>query len=158
MAAEYCNWLSDQESIPESQWVYRSKADPAGGMISKENYLELCGYRLPTSAEWEHACRAGTKGTDRFNVPRLLLPRYAHYESTCSVSVGSFLPNDAGLFDTYGNVWEICHDKLESGRARLRGESYKTTKLLPGSSGNIIVKAYGSFAESVGFRVARTHR
>jgi formylglycine-generating enzyme required for sulfatase activity len=127
-------------------------------MIGKNNYLDLRGYRLPTVAEWEHACRAGTQGTNRVNMPRLLVPRYANYESSCSIPVGSLLPNDAGLFDTSGNVWEICHDKLRGGPAPLRGASYKTTPLFPGSSGNFTVNVNDFYADSIGFRVARTHR
>jgi hypothetical protein len=48
MADEYCNWLSEKGAIPEDQWVYEQRTDdPADGMISKENYRELRGYRLP---------------------------------------------------------------------------------------------------------------
>jgi formylglycine-generating enzyme required for sulfatase activity len=126
-------------------------------MVSKDNYLDLCGYRLPTFSEWEHATRAGTEGMNRFNVPWLLLPRYAHFESSSSISVGSFLPNDWGLFDTYGNVWEICHHKLTSGGPRIRGQSYRITNELPGSSDNLIVNLEERYSHSIGFRVARTH-
>jgi formylglycine-generating enzyme required for sulfatase activity len=81
-------------------------------------------YRLPTEAEWEYACRAGT--TTEFNVGSALFCNQArfrysyHSNSECSgwqsgtVPVGSYPPNPWGLFDTHGNVWEWCLDSSAS--------------------------------------------
>jgi formylglycine-generating enzyme required for sulfatase activity len=71
-------------------------------------------YRLPTEAEWEYACRAGT--TTPFNVGRILSIRRANFWSspqealrrTCKV--GSYEPNAWGLYDMHGNVFEWCAD------------------------------------------------
>src|SRR5262249_9402679 len=53
-AAAYCNWLSQQEDLPEDQWCY--EADQQGRVTKlKENYLSSTGYRLATEAEWEYA-------------------------------------------------------------------------------------------------------
>ncbi|MFM7983070.1 MAG: SUMF1/EgtB/PvdO family nonheme iron enzyme [Candidatus Fonsibacter sp.] len=48
-AAEYCNWLSEQEGIAKEQWCYEERN---GVLQPKPNALELKGYRLPTEAEW----------------------------------------------------------------------------------------------------------
>jgi formylglycine-generating enzyme required for sulfatase activity len=68
-------------------------------------------YRLPTEAEWEYACRAGSDS--RFNVGHLLSRELAVYggsSGTHAAVVGSFAPNAFGLFDMHGNVAEWCND------------------------------------------------
>jgi formylglycine-generating enzyme required for sulfatase activity len=95
-ARAFCDWLSEKEGLP---------------------------YRLPTEAEWEYACRAGT--TTHFNtgdaLPEVYLknPSSSWYpdprrgrgrEEVVPLHVGKTPPNQWGLYDMHGNVEEWCHD------------------------------------------------
>jgi formylglycine-generating enzyme required for sulfatase activity len=83
-------------------------------------------FRLPTEAEWEYACRAGTKTT--FNTGTTLDSDLANYDASepyadgiigkylkHTTAVGSYPPNAFGLYDMHGNVWEWCSDIYDSG-------------------------------------------
>ena len=78
-------------------------------------------FRLPTEAEWEYACRAGTKTATAFGdslssaqanvdgeLPRFGAKKKEYIDGT--VNVGSYKPNVWGLFDMHGNVYEFCED------------------------------------------------
>ena len=68
-------------------------------------------YRLPTEAEWEYVCRAGT--TTEWNTGASLVCGQANFSGCGSgqtTAVGSYPANPWGLFDTHGNVWEWCLD------------------------------------------------
>ena len=76
-------------------------------------------FDLPTDAQWEYACRAGTttslnNGTDLITSPTDanldLLARYNMTNGEGTVPVGSYLPNAWGIYDMHGNVWEWCVD------------------------------------------------
>ena len=125
-AAQYCNWLSKQEGIPENEWCYPSIANIKSGMQMPKDNLERNGYRLVTEAEWEFACRAGSTSGRFYGESDELLSEYAWYsknpktqkgmpndpnDPTRTQVVGSLKPNSFGLFDVYGNVWEWCHSR-----------------------------------------------
>ncbi|MBI1380385.1 MAG: SUMF1/EgtB/PvdO family nonheme iron enzyme [Planctomycetaceae bacterium] len=92
-------------------------------------------YRLPTEAEWEYTCRAGT--TTEFHYGTALFCNQArfwnsdHAGSTCGLTaasgtspVGSYAPNAFGLYDMHGNVWEWCMDSFSSYTASAETDPY----------------------------------
>ncbi len=111
-AAAYCNWLSEQEGIPENQWCYEPNAAKsfAEGMKIR---VGRQGYRLPSEWEWEYACRAGSVTDYCCGKGEELLGRYAWYAVNSvyrTWPVGTLKPNDLGLFDVHGNVWQWCQN------------------------------------------------
>ena len=111
-AVAYCRWLSEEMKLPEDEMCYPPLRDIKAGM-SRDNYLKRKGYRLPTEAEWEYACRAGATTSRFFGENEEMLMRYAWYIDNSSGQCwpgGLLMPNDNGLFDLLGNLKEWCHD------------------------------------------------
>ena len=133
--------------ITQAQWAavanlpkiqYDLDPDPSGFIgknrpverVSWYDAVEFCArlsqktgssYRLPSEAEWEYACRAGTTTPFYFgetvtpnlvnyrgNYPYGAAPKGIYREKT--TAVGRFTPNSFGLYDMHGNVWEWCQD------------------------------------------------
>ncbi len=82
-----------------------SNARSAGGAAADGTALR---YRLPTEAEWEYACRAGT--TAAFSTGDALTQAQANFKGKATVAAGSFPLNPWGLADMHGNVWEWTSD------------------------------------------------
>ena len=76
--------------------------------IRKLNYKTNGGYRLPTEAEWEYTCRAGTKTA--YSYGDNLTKSDANIDGDSIKTLGSYRPNAFGLYDMHGNVWEWCED------------------------------------------------
>ena len=109
-AAAYCNWLSDREGLPRC-YERNSQGELAADMRINAEAARNGGYRLPTDAEWEYACRAGSVTSRYFGDAPELLGQYEWYITNSGYHArpcGLLLPNDLGLFDTLGNAWEWC--------------------------------------------------
>ncbi len=115
-AVAYCNWLSEQQGLTKVYTINESMATAD---------WNADGYRLPTEAEWEYAARSGGKrvrfgnGKDVADPSEINFAGSAAYKTNYSrvgvfrektIPVGSFRPNDLGLHDMTGNVWEWCWD------------------------------------------------
>lgn len=113
-AAKYCRWLSEQEGVPEDQMCYPPVDQIDDNMQLPPDFLERTGYRLPTEAEWEYACRAGSLTPRFFGHCEKFLSKYAWFLDNAQGRTwrpGQLKPNPLGLFDVYGNVWEWCQDR-----------------------------------------------
>jgi len=117
LAAQYCNWLNKKEGLtpcyePDSQFGRFAER-----MRPKPNFLDLNGFRLPTEAEWEYACRAGTATSRYFGNDPDLLDSYAWFggnSNKVTHPVRSMPPNSFGLFGMLGNVQTWCHDSVSA--------------------------------------------
>jgi formylglycine-generating enzyme required for sulfatase activity len=102
-------------------------------MTTPADVLERTGYRLPTEAEWEYACRSGTTTARYHGASIELLGAYAHDQANSrqhAWPAADLLPNDLGLFDMLGNVSEWAHDAFGPGRPIRHELNYDNINIL----------------------------
>jgi formylglycine-generating enzyme required for sulfatase activity len=126
--AQYEKVMGKNPSYFQGPKVGNENADLPVENVSWDDTVEFCKklsdlpeekkagrlYRLPTEAEWEYACRAGSKTAYAFDDEEGLLPEYGWFSRNSSRrthTVGLLEPNAWGLYDMHGNVWECCSDR-----------------------------------------------
>ncbi len=100
------------KNLPADAVTLKGIGQFISALTSKSN-LECFEFRLPSEAEWEYACRAGTKTRFSGGDEDSILNSYSwHWGNSDGKThaVGNKLPNAWGLYDMLGNVWELCED------------------------------------------------
>ncbi len=170
-AIAYCNWLSEKEKLPKAY-------DNNGNLLDKDGRVttdpsKVVGYRLPTEAEWEYAARGGNKSKGYKYAGSDNVSDVAWYSSNSggeTQEVGKKAPNELGIYDMSGNVWEWCSDWFGNYSSSAQTNPYNST------AGSYRVRRGGSWLNgaadvrvanrgvnsptfanySLGFRIART--
>lgn len=155
-AVRFCNALSLRTGLTPA---YRLRTGPDGSDSAEGVDWETAadGYRLPTEAEWEYACRAGTTGARYGELDDIAWHRGNSRERMHEVAGRE--PNAWGLYDTLGNVWEWCWDVYDA-------EVYGSYRVLRGGGwfdehwscrASVRRRSHPTFRiDDTGFRVARS--
>lgn len=107
------NWFANRDTHP----VETVSWDDCQKFLTKLNQQTGKKYRLPTEVEWEYACRAGTQTRYYFGDNADQLGEYAWFDGNSGSKTHPVMtkkPNQFGLNDMYGNVWEWCEDDWEN--------------------------------------------
>lgn len=154
-ALRFCDLLSQAEGLQPAYAAVGT--DPDGLEVAWDDQAD--GYRLPTEAEWEYACRAGTVGVRYGELDDIAWHRANSGERLHDVATKS--PNAWGFYDTLGNVWEWCWDRYDPAvygpyRVFRGGGAYDPPR---GCRASCRRKSHPTFrVDDLGFRLARTRQ
>jgi Sulfatase-modifying factor enzyme 1 len=166
-SVEFCNKLGEKEGLEPYYALMVTKRIGKDSKQIEEAEVKILGgsgYHLPTEAEWEHGCRAGTKTTYHFGDKEEDLPEYAWFDKNSEKrthAVGEKKPNAFGLYDMHGNVREWNEDMLTNPKTGApervnRGGRWNNTTANCAVSGRTqIGPALRIFNQACGLRVAR---
>ncbi len=165
-AVAYCQWLNEQEGIPESEWCYRPNEHGQfeQGVEIAPNFQLRKGYRLLTEREWLQAAACGRGRHFFFGDDPDLLDSFgwsAKLARSSPAKVGQFYPNKIGLFDVHGNVSEWCHDSVSNPDSAVEqfrtigGSFYQLPWQLQSDYGRSS-SVPGDRSPTTGIRIART--
>lgn len=152
-AISFCNLLSQHSGLTGCYSV----SDDSDSVVCN---WEADGYRLPTEAEWQYACKAGTTGYRYGELDEIAW--YQENSDGMTHEVGKKLPNAWGLHDMLGNVWEWCWDlydvKVYGSYRVFRGGSW--AEEARGCGATCRRRSHPTFCiDDLGFRLARkAHR
>ncbi|TDC68673.1 formylglycine-generating enzyme family protein [Actinomadura sp. GC306] len=152
-AVQFCNLLSKAQGLAP---CYSLSDDPDAQDVECD--WEADGYRLPSEAEWEYACRAGTSGVRYGDLDEIAW--YRDNSGGEVHDVATRTPNAWGLHDMIGNVWEWCWDRYDPdvyGPYRVfRGGGWQDPPR--GCRASCRRKSHPTLRiDDLGFRLARTH-
>jgi formylglycine-generating enzyme required for sulfatase activity len=157
-AVEYCNRLSEKAGLKPAYVI-------SGKQVSWDK--NSGGFRLPTEAEWEYACRAGS--VSRYNTGDIISAASAAFGTRRPSPAGTFAPNAWGLFDMHGNTAEWCWDwygeyasrsetnpsgPATGSRKIVRGGSWKDSAIKLRTA-NRVSASPSRGTDTIGFRVCR---
>ena len=150
-AVLFCNLLSKEAGLTECYSI----GEDSEKVICN---FEAQGYRLPTEAEWQYACKAGTRGYTYGDIEKIAW--YIENSGGEIHKVGKKEPNEWGLYDMLGNVWEWCFDLYDE-------EVYGTYRIFRGGSWAEEARGCGATCrrrshptfsiDDLGFRIARSY-
>ena len=170
-AIDFCNKLSAKDGFLPYYALTNAQRSGTTIFSADVSVVDGDGYRLPTEAQWEYACRANTitpfhfgstaNGSEASVNGRLPYGKTPIGKLQPLKAVGSYSPNVFGLYDMHGNVGEHCFDVFDplayQGRTGMTVDPVNTTPKAPEQSSSRVVRSRGTSNNPIGARSAARH-